>query len=462
MPEAEKVPKGHWFRVCSMLAIAVLSSAVGNMSQTALNALMPAIVRDFGIGVDLGQWLTTGYMLVIGITMPASTFLAKRFCIRHYLFIGIAFFMAGSLVDYFAASFGIMFAGRILQAISVGLLMPLMQNIVLTQIPPNRRATAMGVGGMAMGVAPNIGPTIGGAMETAFGWRSLFLLTFAISAVLFLSAVVLVRRAEPESRNVRFEIVSFVLSTLGFGGVLLGLSEASSFGLASLYVWVPIAVGAVFLVLFVKRQARLDSPLIDLAILKNKQFDDGLLVLALLYASFMGVTLVIPLYVVNLQGGTSLDAGMVMLPPTIIALVVNPVAGMMSDHFGTRPIALLFAAFLVAGSLMWLCIDEDTPLFMLMAYQTVRAVGISGSIGPLNAWALAKLDRAIVPDGTSASMLIRQASASFGTALMVMAIESTAAAASGLGMPVLPYQLAFGVSAAFSLAMAVVVARRVR
>ena len=165
----------------------------------------------------------------------------------------------------------------------------------------------------------------------------------------------------------------------------------------------------------------------------------------------MGVTLVIPLYVQNLCGGTSLDAGMVLLPATIIALILNPVSGWATDKFGIRPVVMFFGACLVTGSLLWILADEATSIPMMMLYQSVRGFGISGLIGPIQVWTLDKLEKPLVPDGSSVSILVRQAAASFGTSMMVLAIASSMALATEMSMPALPYHLAFGVSAVFAI-----------
>ena len=162
-------------------------------------------------------------------------------------------------------------------------------------------------------------------MEAAFGWRSFFTLMAALSALLIVLTLAFARNVNTGNPSARFEKLSFVYSTLGFGGVLLGLSQARSFGLASAWVWGPLAVGAVFLALFVRRQRTVEQPLIHLEIFESWQFRVGLLSMCVLFASYLGPTLVIPLYVVDLLGGTPFDAGMVMFPSTFTAIIVNPV-----------------------------------------------------------------------------------------------------------------------------------------
>lgn len=454
--------KSERMGVYALFAIVVLASASGNLSQTAVNAMLGDIMLQFGLTVDLGQWLTTSYMLVLGITVPVATFLSRRFSVRQHVFIALAFFLVGALADLFAPNFGVLLAGRVFQAISTGMLMPLMQTIAMTRFPRGRQATAMGVAGIAMGFAPNIGPTIGGAMSFSLGWRSFFVLLVVIMLALAAAAAVAIKPSAAPDKSARLDVVSLAQSTLGFGGLLLAFSNASSFSFESPFIWAPLVLGALFLVLFVRRQKRVDDPLINMGIFKSGQYTVGFAVLCLLHASFMGVTLVIPLYVEGLCGGTALDAGIVLLPGTLAALFLNPLAGVLTDRFGIRPVTVASGALLAVGSVLMVFLDEETPLAVTTFCQAVRAFGVSGLMGPLISWSLAGLPGRIVTDGSSFSIAGRQACASLGTSAMVLLIALAGTSAAAVANPALPYQLAFAFSAVFAVATFVGIVAKVR
>ena len=444
-----------------LYGLLVLTCALGLLAQTATNTVIPTIADEFGIGLGLAQWLATIYLLSSGIVIPIAAYWSHKMHMRSHALIGMAVLCAGSLVDYVAPSIWIMLLGRVMQAFGVGVVMPLMTTVAVTRFPPGRRATAMGIAGIALGVCPNLGPTVCGALDGMWGWRSFFLIMAGLSALLFALMFLLVKEDDLPNKDMRFDTISFMQSVFALGGLLLGLSNVSTYGVASVYVWVPLAIGIVFLVLFVKRQHVLAEPLINLRICESPRFVFGMIAVGALHASFVGVTLVIPLFVQNVQGGTALEAGYVLLPATIVAIVVNPLAGIFADKIGTRPVGLFFGMFLVIGAVLWLFIDESTPLWQLMCYQTIRDIGVSGFIGPLSTWSISGLPGPIIPDGSSASAIIRQVAAAFGTALMVLAIEATGAFSSLGAYGVLPYQVAFGVSALFALVALVCVAARV-
>lgn len=448
--------------VYALFAIVVLASASGNLSQTAVNAMLGDIMGEFALSVDLGQWLTTSYMLVLGVTVPVATFLSRRFSVRRHVFLALSFFLVGALADLLAPNFAVLLVGRVLQAVSTGLLMPLMQTIAMTSFPPGRQATAMGIAGVAMGFAPNIGPTIGGAMSFSWGWRSLFVLLAALTVMLAIAAAIAIKPASARYTGARLDIVSLTMSTIGFGGLLLGFSNASSFAPSSPFIWAPIVLGALFLTLFVRRQKRVDHPLITMEIFASRQYTAGFVAQNLLNASFMGVTLIVPLYVEGLCGGTALEAGVVLLPGTVAALLLNPLAGVLTDRVGVRPVAVVSGVFLAAGAVLMSFLESDTPLWAVTLCQAVRAVGVSGLVGPLTSWSLAKLPRPIVADGSSFCIAARQACASLGTSVMVFAITAVGATSAGVADPALAYQVAFGFSAIMAVATLGFIVAKVR
>lgn len=455
--ETERRSAGVPGSAIAQFAVVVLISACGNLAQTALNAMLGAIAPDVGVGVETAQWLTTGYMLALGVTVPACTFLMRRLPRRALVVGAVALFAAGSVVCALAGGFVLLLLGRVMEAVSAGIMLPLMQTTAMTSFPPGRQATAMGVAGIAMGFAPNIGPTIGGALVGSVGWRGFFVLLIVLSAVLLAATLLVFPRGRAGDHDATIDVPSLLLSCAGFGVLLLGLSSLSSEGLDSPRVWAEIIVGIVVIALFVRWQGRLPQPLIDMRVFSSRRYRDGFVAQCFLFASYMGVTLVIPLLVEDVRGGSALDAGMLLLPGTVSALVVNPIAGVLTDKVGARPVVIGAACFLTVGAALWLLADEATPAWMLMVFQGIRACGVSGLIGPLASWSLGGLGRDIVGSGSSFAIVARQACASFGTALMVLATTAWGGTVTTAGC-----QAAFALSTAFAVGALVVGFLRVR
>lgn len=452
----ERVPK----RVIALFVIATIATALGSLTQTVTNAMLHGIEADFAIGAEVAQWLTTIYMLVMGITVPLVTYLSHKFSLKNLVLISLFLSLIGALADLYAPNFEVMVVGRVLQAASAGITMPLLQSIAMTRFPEGRKNTAMGIAGIAMGFAPNIGPIIGGALVDTWGWRSFFAILAAVVGLLLISTAAFVPQEKPSEKNPRLDTISFMLSTLGFGGLLLGFSNAASMSLASPAVITPVLVGLACLLGFVSRQKRVREPLISMHIFDSARFRISFVAQNCLFASFMGITLIVPMFVEGVCGGTAFEAGLVFLPATVLAFVTNPVAGYLTDKIGIRPVALFASLCLFVGAFGMVFVHAGTSLIMLSLLQTIRGIGVSCLIGPITSWGLSDLPKSIVMDGSGFFAAVRQACASLGTAIMVFLITSisaSSAVASGAAPLSFAYDVALGFSAFLSLCVFVCV-----
>lgn len=430
-------------RTYAMFAIVTLTAALGALTQTSMNSMLSGVQESFGTPESVSQWLTTIYMLVIGVTVPLVTHLARRYSVRTLIFVALAFMLVGAVIAAFSPNFGILLFARVLQAISAGIMLPVMQTIAMTRFPPGQNATAMGIAGIALGFAPNIGPLFGGLLVDSWGWRSFFWILSGIIVVLALATLAFVRKREHQMHDAHLDYLSALLSTVGFGCVLLSFSTAAYRPITDPAIWTGLVVGIVCVSWFVLRQRRIKHPLIHMSIFKSPTYVVSFIAQNLLNASFMGITLILPLFIVNVAQMTPVDAGLVFLPTTILAAVFNPLAGILSDKIGPRPVIVVSAFLLVAGSGAMAFITADTPFWLITALQVVRGIGVSSIIGPLNSWGMHKLPVENMIDGSAFFTTVRQACASFGTALMMLLISVVGGA--------LGYNLALGLSALFAV-----------
>lgn len=443
-------------RALVIFLVLTVAGGFGNCSQSAVNAIMNELAVDLNVTLATGQWLSTGYILALGVAVPLSSYWYKRFSERFVVLLALGLFAAGSLMMVFASGFALALIGRVLQASGTGLVLPLLPTMVMLDMPRARTGLYMSIFGVAMGFMNNVGPTLSGALSSAFGWRSFFWLGFGVSALLMVPALLAGRTRSEEAPAEDFDLVSFVLCGGGFVGVLLGFSNASSVGFGAAITLVPIAVGAVLMVLFVRRQLAASSPLINMAIFKNRQYVAGFWAINFLYLSFLGVLLITPLFVTDVQGGTTLEGGMVLAPAAALSLIGNLACGMLSDKIGSRRVMMFTGFCLTLGGVGALFFNENTSFAFMATVQAIRTLGVAGSIVVLSSWSLADLPRDIVSDGSAFSLIGRQAAGSFGTSLMVFSIT----ALSATGNVLLSFQVAFAIAAVFAVAMWAIIARR--
>ena len=439
-------------RTYVVFAIAVIGCALGGFTQTATNVMVVAIGQDFGISLAFAQLATTVFMLASGVFMPVTAFLTKRYPLRTLLVLAWALQLAGSLIIFVSPNFIIVIIGRILQAVSIGVTMPLVQTLAVTRFP-GKVSIAMGIAGIALGFAPNVGPTVGGVFAGSIGWRYFFLVLVVFSIVLIIVSLIAADTDEPAFGEQHLDMVSVLLSTIGFGALLLGFSNASDTGFADAATIACLVIGAIGVIAFLVRQQRGKNPLINLSIFKNGRFRYGFIGIACLCGSFLGITLVLPLFWQNIAGGTALEAGMLLLPAAVAALIMNPVAGILSNKLGYYKVIFAAAICMIIGAGSFLFTTAETPFWALMIMQALRAIGISSLIGPIAAWSLETLQPVLTADGSSFSTLIRQISGSIATALMVLGISTGAT----MGNALFGFHIAYGISAVLAIALFVAI-----
>ncbi len=422
MKHAEISSASHAKRSIAVgFAVMLLGGMVGGLAQTSMNTVLTVLQNDLGIPVTQGQWLTNVFPLTLGVVIPLVAFLSRRYDARKLFLVALVLFITGSAIISGASTLPLLIVGRILQGAAAGIILPLLQVVALSRFPRERRGFVMGWVGLAMGFAPNVGPTIAGAFTTAFGWRSAFLFLLAFGVCVLVAALFLVKPMPPESDDApHADMPSVLLSTGGFGGVLMGVVEASSYGFVSWQSLGAAAVGVVCLVVFCRRQLKLEHPLLDIRVFKYRDFTVSIIMVCLLFCAFIGVTLVIPLCLQGLHGFNALQSGMVLLPGTVAALFTAPITGYLQDRVGTRRIALVGSTLLVVGTIGILRLGGMDDLTVITAWQTVRAFGIMCLVMPLTTWGLNVLPADVTPDGTSMTNALRQVAGSFSMSIMVL------------------------------------------
>ncbi|MCM1412052.1 MAG: MFS transporter [Lachnospiraceae bacterium] len=249
----------------------VISCIACSMLATALSTALPPIIRDLDISVTTGQWLTSGYSLMMAITMPLTAFLVNRFPTKRLYCSAIMIFIVGLVVCAFSVNFPVMMAGRLLQAAGNGMLTSMAQVITLTIFPVEKRGTAMGWYGMSVGAAPIIAPTIAGIMVDFAGWRMIFIASLVIMVVSFVYALIVFEDVLDNVKK-KFDVVSFVMSAFAFGGITLGIGNIGSYGFPDVQVILPLLLGIAGGSLFVYRQLHMDEPFLELRTLSNKDY----------------------------------------------------------------------------------------------------------------------------------------------------------------------------------------------
>lgn len=404
----------------------VVSGISSSVLATAMTTALPGVVEYFGISTSVGQWITSGYSLAMGMIMPLTAFLITRFPTKRLYLTGIGAFIAGLLVSIFAGDFALMMVGRVLQACGNGVLMTAAQVVIMTIYPIKKRGTMMGTYGLATTAAPVVAPTIAGLMIDAFGWKSIFyvslvimILSFIISCIVFDDVL--------ELQDKKFDVVSFVESIVAFGGVTLGIGNLSTFGILSIEAGVPLLLGAVVCVFFVTRQCRLEKPFLDVKILVNRNYAVSVISSMVLYLVMMGSSVIMPLYVQSVMGYSAVVSGLVTLPGSLATALASPFAGKLYDEIGIKKIFVAGAAALVISNIGMFFLSMETPLWTAAALNVIRNISIGSLMMPLLTWGTSNVHPTKMADASSLLTSLRTIAGSIGSAVFVGIMTMVAA-----------------------------------
>ena len=465
----------------AFISIAILTfiTFVGNFTQLQLSSALPIIVSEFHISVTTGQWLTSVFQLVMGVMVPLTAFLTRRFSTRQIVICSMAVFTLGSVLAWLGPNFVWVLVGRVLEAAGTGVMWPVLQITVFSIYPLSRRGFAMGTVGMAMSVAPAIGPTLGGWQTDANGWRSIFLTMTIIGVISLLAAMFGLHNFGSHDPSARADFFSVSLSVIGFGGLMFGFTNSEAYGFAAPVTWGPMAVGLIGIVWFVLRNLRAGKryreavakdksalpqpPLLDLEVLKNRSFTVGTITASLAFFAFSSILVIMPLYIQTDRGYSATMSGLIMLPGAIGQCISQFFGGRAMDRFGARPVALFGSIVLTLGTLGMSLVAMDTWIWWVSICQFIRQIGMGFLLMPITTWSLNCLNGpSEVSAGSSVTNTARQIAGAVGAPVLVILMETFAAlhkqgGASAVAASIFGIQWALRISAMICLAMVLMV-----
>ncbi|RBM14663.1 MFS transporter [Prauserella sp. PE36] len=423
-------------RATLLIGVLVVSAFVMILNETILSVALRDLTVDLGVSTTTVQWLTSGFLLTMAVVIPTTGFLLERFTPRQVFLASLTLFSVGTLVSGLAPGFGVLLAGRVVQACGTAVMLPLLMTTVMRLVPPQRRGATMGTITIVIAVAPALGPTIGGAVLSSMGWRWMFGIVLPLSvAALVLGAIWL--RLDSETRSVPLDVLSVLLSAMGFGGVLYGLSSIGESGGGEHPVppWAPIVVGLAALAAFVWRQTRLqrsDRALLDLRPFTHRTFVVALILTALLFMCLLGVAaILLPLYLQTVLNTTTFVSGLAVLPGGLVLGLLGRPVGALFDRFGARPLVLP-GTVAMAGSL-WLftTLGPGSPLAAAIAFHVLFMAGLGLMMTPLMTESLGVLPDHLYSHGSAILSTLQQVAGAFGTAVFVTVAAIGSAAGSG-------------------------------
>ena len=418
-----------------LIGILVLSAFVMILNETILSVGLRELTIDLRIPTTTVQWLTSGFLLTMAVVIPTTGFMLERLTPRQVFLASLTAFSLGTLLCAVAQGFPMLLVGRIVQACGTAVMLPLLMTTVMKLVPPERRGATMGTITIVIAVAPAVGPTIGGAVLSSLGWRWMFGIVLPLAVAALIVGATLIR-LDSETQSVPLDVPSVILSALGFGGVLFGLSGSGDPSTQPLPPWASIAIGLVALVVFTWRQLRLqrqDRALLDLRPFTHRSFVVSLVLTSVLFMCLIGAgAILLPLYLQTVLHVNTFVTGLAVLPGGLVLGLLGRPVGALYDKIGARPLVIP-GAFAMAVSL-WLlaALGPDSPLVEVIGIHVLLMAALGLMMTPLFTDGLGDLPEHLYSHGSAIMATLQQVMGALGTTLFVaVATLATVGGAAG-------------------------------
>lgn len=398
------------------------------LDTTVVNVAFQTLRREFNVSLSEAQWIISVYVLALGITTPLSGFLADRFGIKRMYISGLVLFVVGSALCGIAPTLLFLILARILQGIGGGTAQPLGPAMLYRTFPPNEQGVALGFFGIALTVAPALGPLLGGWLVDIELWRWIFYINVPIGILgIFLASRFL--RNEPPTRKPALDPLGVITAVVGFGSLLYASTNAAELGWTSPAVVWGFAIGLVAIIAFAVIELFVaKEPLLELRLYKNRNFLLANLIGYVTVLALFGAEFLMPVYLQAFRGRTAVETGMILLALAISSGIVSPIAGRLYDRIGPRALVVAGFSILLINTWQLSQLRGDTSIGWIIFLLALRGVALGLTIQTTFATALASVPRNLLPRGSSLTNGTRFVIQSIGVALLATILSSTVSA----------------------------------
>lgn len=419
--------------IMSVIA-AGLMSFCGVVVETSMNITFPTLMTEFGVGTATVQWITTGYLLILSLILPTSSFLNKRFSLKKLFVTAAILFIAGTVICAVAPTFIVLLLGRLIQGAGTGLALPLMYNIVLQQVPYENMGVMMGVTAMISGLAPAVGPSLGGLIVTNFGWRVIFWILLPVQVLALIMGIFCIRQSSELSKPA-FDKAGYGIILCCFSALVVGASLAGVYGWGSVPVIVLLIAFAVLLAVFILHAKRSTHPLLNVYVFRYKYFVICLTLFVMIQFFCLAQSFLLPNFAQLVNGSTALGAGMVLLPGCLIMTVMGPISGRIYDKIGIKKVLLVGFSFMLLSQILFNIFIRSASTTTMMCIYLFFAFGIGICSSNAMTYGLAQLPDAETADGNAMFNTLQQlfgaVSTSIVSAIVAIAQNKTTDMAAG-------------------------------
>ncbi|PRR81518.1 MDR family MFS transporter [Clostridium vincentii] len=400
-----------------IVAVLVFSAFLALFNETILNVALTPLMGEMNVTAGTIQWLITGYMIVVSVMVPVTAFLIKTFETKPLYLGAMTLILIGTICAALSGSFTMLLISRMLQASGTGMMIPIMMNTVLLVTPPEKHGTAMGICGSAICLGPALGPTVSGIVLQFFSWHALFIILIPLIVLAMILGYFNLVNVSIITKP-KIDVTSIILSSLGIGGIIYGISSFSGDGNVKIIAIIFI-VGIVSLVLFCMRQLSLKEPMLEMRIFKYYKFSIGVVLVMIAMMTIFTMGIMLPMFLQGALKTTTFVAAMVLLPGALANGIATPIGGKLYDKIGIKVLVpvgftiIFVALFILSRS------NSETPLINIIVTYIVVCMGIGLIMSPCQTNSLKQLPKEDYPHGVAIMNTLQQISAAVGSSLFI-------------------------------------------
>jgi len=403
--------------------VVLLGAIMSILDTTVVNVAIDHLAVAFNSSLTTIQWVVTGYTLSLAAVIPATGWAADRFGTKRLYLTSLVLFTAGSILSGLSWSAGSLIVFRVLQGLGGGMIMPAVMTITTRKAGPHRMGRIMGVLGVPMLIAPIIGPILGGWLVDDVSWRWIFFINVPIGVIAFVLGLIVLDPDEPQPAH-RLDWIGMLLLSPGLALLIYGLAESSTYGFGASRAWGPVAAGALLIAGFFAHSWRTDEPLIDIRTFTHTRAGAAAGVFLLFAISYFGSFLLVPLYYQSVRGASALDAGLLLVPQGVGAMVTMPIGGKITDKRGPWWLPAVGMPLLIIGIIPFALVTATTSYVLLCGLNVVLGMGMGLSMMPTMTAAMQSVPASAIARTSTAMNIIRQGGASIGTAILSVILAS--------------------------------------
>jgi EmrB/QacA subfamily drug resistance transporter len=418
-------PRYRWLLLFSVM-VGVMASI---MSSTIVNVAIPGLSHHFSLGQERAQWVSSGFMVAMTVSMLTTPWLLARYGYRSTYVGTMVLLLAGGISGGLANHFPLVLAARVAEGLAAGVVQPIPAIIILRAFEPHEQGRASGIFGMGVVLAPAVGPSIGGVLVDLFGWRSIFFMVVPFCVASIWLAYKFVPVTAPggvtAARSGALDWCGLALGTVGTLCLLNGLVQLrgdTPLQAAALLAGAGLAFGA-----FIAWQRRVaaagGTPLMNLALFRHRQFAMGSVVAFIYGTALFGSTYLLPVY---MQVGLHLSAshvGTILLPAGLVLALTIAGVGRLADRQPTWLLVCIGLALLAASFALMPVLQLDSPIWLLAVFAVIGRVGLGFILPSLNLGSMRPLEKPLIAQGSSAINFLRMLGGAAGVSLCAIVLE---------------------------------------